>query len=110
MDTEEFKELIPIPSSLQQTTPVDNNVTLLSDDCSFGWENCQLVCQTACNTSAEGCTGCQTCQNSCEAGTSCQTACQKTSQCSESSLIDPTWSLSATKDTITATITNKGSY
>ena len=110
MDTEEFKELIPIPLSLQQTTPTDNNVTLLSNDCDFGWENCQLVCQTACNTSAEGCTGCQTCQNSCEAGTSCQTACQKTSQCSESSLIDPTWSLSATKDTITATITDKGSY
>lgn len=110
MDIEELEDLIPIPSSLQQTAPADNNVTLLSDDCSFGWENCQLVCQTACNTSAEGCTGCQTCQNSCETGTSCQTACQITSQCGESSLISPTWSLSATTDTITATITNRGSY
>lgn len=110
MAVEELKDLISIPSSLQQTTPTNDGVALLSDDCTFGWENCQLVCQTACNTSAEGCTGCQTCQNSCEVGTSCQTACQLTSQCGESSLVAPSWTLSATKDTITATITSKGSY
>lgn len=136
MSLDENKEIIRIPESLKVSL-LNNRITLTNDcgTCQAGGQACGTSQTGPCDF-CQGLGGCQTCQicqpayenckTACQLGTSCQdegesvcsttcenvcqTACQKTSQCSESSLIDPTWSLSATTDTITARITNKGSY
>lgn len=61
-----------------------------------------------------GCTGdsldCKTDGGSCTSDGCGSDTCSSDGGCGDTTLVDPTWSLSATTDTITARITNKGSY
>lgn len=61
-----------------------------------------------------GCTSdsldCKTDGASCTSDGCGSDTCSSDGGCGDTALVDPTWSLSATTDTITARITNKGSY
>lgn len=61
-----------------------------------------------------GCTGdsldCKTDGVSCTSDGCGSDTCRSDGGCSDTALVAPSWTLSATTDTITATITNKGSY
>ncbi len=103
---DDLKNLIRIPKTLQGFTAQESGMSPLSDDCTFGWENCDLVCQSSCNTSDEGCTGCQTCQNSCQAGTSCQTSCELSCQSQSSGDANASFDVSVQSVTTTSIVLN----